>query len=134
MTPLSLKPQEIPVDSPDSNCFFRPASDKPFVATPTALAAYGDDVVRCLVYRCRLDLIEIEFGDDEQIVQCSQKSWRGRHQTGAGGIETLPAGRHGSEILPVIAEDIPLVAVASLGFPVSSGRRCRRCIGKSGHE
>ena len=50
MTTLHLKPQEIPVDSPASNCFFRSTPDKPFVATPAALAAYGDDVVRCLSY------------------------------------------------------------------------------------
>ena len=49
-TTLRLKPQEIAFDNPASNCFFRPTPDKPFVATPAALAAYGDEVVRCLGY------------------------------------------------------------------------------------
>ena len=50
MNTLHLKPQEIPVDDPASNCFFRPSADKPLLVTPAALAAYGDDVVRCLGY------------------------------------------------------------------------------------
>ena len=47
MTP-TLKPQEIPFDDPASNCFFRPNPDKPFLATPAAMATYGVDVVTCL--------------------------------------------------------------------------------------
>lgn len=47
MTP-TLKPQEIPFDDPSSNCFFLPSSKKPFLATPAAIATYGEDVVRCL--------------------------------------------------------------------------------------
>ena len=46
--PLTLKPQEIPFDDPASDCTFRPTDEKPFLATPAALAAYGDDVIRCL--------------------------------------------------------------------------------------
>ena len=45
-----MKPQEIPFDAPASSCLFQPSPEKPFVATPAALAAYGDDVVRCLGY------------------------------------------------------------------------------------
>jgi hypothetical protein len=43
-----LKPQEIPLDDPRSDCFFQPGP-KPFLATPAALELYGNDVVvRCL--------------------------------------------------------------------------------------
>jgi hypothetical protein len=45
----TLKPQEIPLDHPDSTCMFRPGPDKPFLATPAAIAMYGNDViVACL--------------------------------------------------------------------------------------
>jgi hypothetical protein len=52
MTSLRLKPQEIPLDSPASNCFFRPTFEKPYVSTPAALALYGDDIHRCIAYLC----------------------------------------------------------------------------------
>ena len=41
----SLKPQEIPLDHPDSNNMFLPGSDKPFVATPTAIDLYSNEVI-----------------------------------------------------------------------------------------
>ena len=45
---LRLKPQEIPVDDPHSNYFF---TTEPFLATPSALSVYGEEiVVRCLAY------------------------------------------------------------------------------------
>jgi hypothetical protein len=40
-----LKPQEIPLDDPDSNNMFRPGPDKPFVATPAAIEAYSHEVI-----------------------------------------------------------------------------------------
>ena len=40
-----LKPQEIPLDHPDSNNMFRPSPDKPFVATPAAISLYSHDVI-----------------------------------------------------------------------------------------
>lgn len=44
-----LRPQEIPLDDPDSCNMFRPAPDKPFVATPSAIELYGRDVIlKCL--------------------------------------------------------------------------------------
>ena len=46
MTSLpSLKPQEIPLDHPDSNNTFRPGPDKPFLATPAAIEAYSHEVI-----------------------------------------------------------------------------------------
>jgi len=49
MTTLRLKPQEISVDVPASNYFFRPSPGKPFVATPAALDTYGSEtILRCL--------------------------------------------------------------------------------------
>src|SRR5205085_2906360 len=44
-----LKLQEIPFDSPESCNMFRPLAEKPFLATPAAIAAYGADIIgRCL--------------------------------------------------------------------------------------
>jgi hypothetical protein len=40
-----LKQQEIPLDSPESNHFFRPSPEKPFVATPAAIEMYQQDVI-----------------------------------------------------------------------------------------
>ena len=45
----TLKPQEIPLDHPDSNNMFRPGPDKPFVATPAAIEAYSHEtIIACL--------------------------------------------------------------------------------------
>ena len=41
----TLKPQEIPLDHPDSNNMFQPAPDKPFVATPAAIEMYANEVI-----------------------------------------------------------------------------------------
>ena len=43
-----LKPQEVPFDDPASECRFQPSGKKPFLATPAALAAYGDMIFPCL--------------------------------------------------------------------------------------
>ena len=50
----TLKPQEIPFDDPRSDCRFQPNDKKPFLATPAALAAYGDVIFPCLglLQRC----------------------------------------------------------------------------------
>jgi len=49
MAALSLKPQEIPLTSPGSGWMFEPTDEKPFVATPAAIAAFGvDTIVACL--------------------------------------------------------------------------------------
>ena len=46
MTPFpSLKPQEIPLDDPDSNNMFLPGPEKPLVATPAAIAMYTHQVI-----------------------------------------------------------------------------------------
>ena len=45
----TLKPQEIPLDAPESNYMFQPAPEKPFVATPGAIEMYSVEViVACL--------------------------------------------------------------------------------------
>ncbi len=48
MTLPHLKPQEIAFDDPRSDCLFQPSDAKPFLATPAALAAYGDAIFPCL--------------------------------------------------------------------------------------
>ena len=35
------RPQEIPLDDPQSNCMFSPSEAKPFLATPAAIEMYG---------------------------------------------------------------------------------------------
>jgi hypothetical protein len=54
MTLPTLKAQEIPFDNPDSCNFFQPNDKKPFLATPAALAAYGDVILPCLLSLQRL--------------------------------------------------------------------------------
>jgi hypothetical protein len=44
-----LKPQEIPYDHPDSTHMFQPSREKPFVATPLAIAMYQHEtIIACL--------------------------------------------------------------------------------------
>ena len=46
---LVLRPQEIPLDDPQSKYLFQPSPAKPFVATPAALQRFGQDmIVACL--------------------------------------------------------------------------------------
>jgi len=40
-----LKRQEISFDHPDSENFFRPGPEKPFAATPAAIAMYREEVI-----------------------------------------------------------------------------------------
>jgi len=40
-----LKPQEIPLDHPDSNNMFQPGPEKPLVATPAAIEAHTLEVI-----------------------------------------------------------------------------------------
>ena len=45
-----LKPQEIPLDDPQSCEMFLPSRAKPFVATPAAIELYGKEkILACLV-------------------------------------------------------------------------------------
>jgi len=47
--PLELKPQEPPLDHPDSCNRFQPAPDKPFLATPGVIERYGHEtIIACL--------------------------------------------------------------------------------------
>jgi hypothetical protein len=50
----TLKPQEVPFDDSASDCRFQPSDKKPFLATPAALAAYGDVIFPCLAALQRL--------------------------------------------------------------------------------
>jgi len=44
-----LKPQEPPLDDPESLNMFRPSPEKPFVATPAAIQMYQHDtILMCL--------------------------------------------------------------------------------------
>jgi len=56
MTLPALKSQEIAFDHPDSCCLFRPRKDLPFLATPAALALYGDAIPTCLASLQKLAL------------------------------------------------------------------------------
>ena len=48
MPSFTLKAQEIPFDHPDSRYCFQPSPQKPFLATPAAIALYADAIPRCL--------------------------------------------------------------------------------------
>lgn len=41
----TLKPQEIPLDHPDSCWMFQPSPNKPFLTTPAAIAMYSQEVI-----------------------------------------------------------------------------------------
>jgi hypothetical protein len=43
-----LKVQEIPYDHPDSHYMFEPGPQKPFLATPAAIAMYREAIYLCL--------------------------------------------------------------------------------------
>lgn len=45
MSGMTLQPQEIPFDHPDSFNMFRPSEEKPFVATPGAIEQFTQDTV-----------------------------------------------------------------------------------------
>lgn len=46
---ITLRPQEIPLASPDSRYAFQPSAAKPFVATPAALNMHGlETILVCL--------------------------------------------------------------------------------------
>ncbi len=48
---LILKPQEIPVDDPNSKYLFQPSAAKPFLSTPGALDAYqAVKLLECLIF------------------------------------------------------------------------------------
>ena len=66
------KPQEIPYDHADSSCLFRPKKDMPFLATPAAIALYGDAILTCLsslqklaLFHNGLDYLQV-FTDPEK--------------------------------------------------------------------
>jgi hypothetical protein len=49
MSQLTLKEQEIPLDSPDSNNMFQPSPEKPFLSTPAAIDAFDiETILGCL--------------------------------------------------------------------------------------
>lgn len=70
---ITLKPQEIPFDDPDSCYMFMPTATKPFGATPAALQLYGRaTIVLCLLHLQRtarehggLDYLQV-FTDPDQ--------------------------------------------------------------------
>ena len=48
-TDLELKPQEPPLNHPDSCNHFQPRPDKPFLATPGAIERFGyETIIACL--------------------------------------------------------------------------------------
>jgi hypothetical protein len=49
--PLKLEPQEVPFDHPDSVNQFLPSPEKPFLATPAAIAAHTHEAIfACLMH------------------------------------------------------------------------------------
>ena len=90
MTALpSLRPQEIPLDDPQSCEMFVPSAVKPFVATPAAIDMYSrETILACLavlqdaaVANAGLDYLQV-FDDPSK----SEKLWF--IEDGAGGAIT----------------------------------------------
>jgi hypothetical protein len=48
---ITLKPQEIPLDHPDSCNFFTPSPAKPLLATPAALELYGHETILACLFQ-----------------------------------------------------------------------------------
>ena len=71
---LRLKEQEIPLDHPDSNCMFRPGPEKPFLATPDAVAMYSHEVIISCLHVLQHKAIENNGIDYLQVFEDSEKS------------------------------------------------------------
>jgi len=74
MTKLpKLKDQEIPLDDPASNNFFRPTAEKPFLATPAAIQMYTREVIIACLMKLQelaedhegLDYLQVFEADDD---------------------------------------------------------------------
>jgi hypothetical protein len=88
MSTLRLKPQEIPVDDPASTCYFTPSADKPFLATPAALDAYGADTVLDCLLRLRTAAVRHQGLDYLQVFQSDKPEPLWFIEDGPGGAIT----------------------------------------------
>ena len=85
----NLRPQEIPLDDPQSCEMFVPSVDKPFVATPAAIEMYGrETILACLtvlqeaaVANAGIDYLQVFESDDSK-----EKLWF--IEDGSGGAIT----------------------------------------------
>jgi hypothetical protein len=68
-----LNVQEIPFDHPDSRNMFQPNPEKPFLATPAAIALYREAIYLCLTELPRL-AIEKNGIDYLQVFDDSEKA------------------------------------------------------------
>lgn len=74
MNNLTLQPQESELDSPASRFMFRPSAVKPFLATPAAIALYGEPVILHCLRRLRRLADEHSGLDYLQVFTCPEKS------------------------------------------------------------
>ena len=88
MTTLRLKPQEIPVDDPASNCFFRPSPEKPFLATSAALDAYGGEAILCYLREFRRAADHHQGLDYLQVFESDKSDTLWFIEDGSGGAIT----------------------------------------------
>ena len=70
----SLKPQEIPLDHPDSNNMFQPTPDKPLLATPAAIAMYTQETILACLAILRQKADEHQGLDYLQVFSASTKT------------------------------------------------------------
>ncbi len=92
----TLKPQEIPLDDPESCNMFRPGPDKPFVATPAAIEMYTREVILACLHVLRQKADEHQGLDYLQVFTAPDKPdplWF--MEDGPGGAITalLPSDR-----------------------------------------
>ncbi len=69
----SLKPQEIPLDHPDSNNLFLTSTEKPFLATPDAIEMYSHEVISACLRVLQQKAIEHSGLDYLQVFQDDSK-------------------------------------------------------------
>ncbi len=76
ITKLVLRPQEIPLDDPQSKYLFQPSAAKPFVATPAALQRYGRDMIVACLQLLQRKAAEYKGIDYLQVFEGSTKGER----------------------------------------------------------
>ena len=68
-----LRPQEIPLNDPQSCEMFVPSADKPFVATPAAIEMYGQETILACLQLLQQSAIEYVGIDYLQVFESADR-------------------------------------------------------------
>lgn len=85
---LTLKPQEVPFDHPESNYMFLPSPEKPFVATPGAIEMYSAEVIAACLTLLRRTADKHNGIDHLQIFESDKPQHLWFIEDGPGGAIT----------------------------------------------